>query len=107
MEQYRLVHNYVNLNKNINPSSYPLQQLFELLDKVASGKVFSVLDLSQGLFQQSLIDPQESTSFSIPGVGQYTYCRSPKALTAHLRTFNDLDFVLGNISRFFWCSSAP
>ena len=70
-EQYRLVHNYVDLNKNINPCSYPLRHLYELLDEVASGKVFSVLDLSQGFFQQTLIDPQESTSFSIPGIGQY------------------------------------
>ena len=35
-EQYRLVHNYVDLNKNINPCSYPLRHLYELLDEVAS-----------------------------------------------------------------------
>ena len=81
-EQYKLVHNYVDLNKNINPCSYPLRHLYELLDEVAPGKVFLVLDLSQGFFQQTLIDPQESTSFSIPGVGQYTYCRSPQGLNS-------------------------
>ena len=47
-EQYRLVHNYVELNKNIAPCSYSLRHLYELLDDVASGSVFSVLDLSQG-----------------------------------------------------------
>ena len=31
-EQYRLVHNYVELNKNISPCSYPLRHLYELLD---------------------------------------------------------------------------
>ena len=41
-EQYRLVHNYVDLNKNTNPCSYPLRNLYELLDEVASGKIFSV-----------------------------------------------------------------
>lgn len=46
-EQYRLVHNNVKLNKNIAPCSYPLCHLYELLDKVASGTIFSVLDLSQ------------------------------------------------------------
>ena len=71
-EQYRLVHNYVELNKSIAPCSYPLRHLYELLDEVATGSVFSVLDLSQGFFQQSLIDPQETTSFSIPGYGQFT-----------------------------------
>ena len=101
-EQYRLVHNYVDLNKNINPCSYPLRHLYELLDEVASGKVFSVLDLSQGFFQQSLIDPQESTSFSIPGVGQYTYCGSPQGLNSSPAYFQRLlDFVLANISRVY------
>ena len=47
-KQYRLVHNYVELNKNIAPCSYPLRHLYELLDEVAGGTVFSVLDLSQG-----------------------------------------------------------
>ena len=67
-EQYRLVHNYVELNKNISPCSYPLRHLYELLDDVAGGRVYSVLDLSQGFFQQHLIDPLEATSFSIPGI---------------------------------------
>ena len=101
-EQYRLVHNYVDLNKNINPCSYPLRHLYELLDEVASGKVFSVLDLSQGFFQQALVDPQESTSFSIPGIGQYTYCRSPQGLNSSPAYFQRLlDFVLGNIPRVY------
>ena len=101
-EQYRLVHNYVDLNKNINPCSYPLRHLYELLDEVASGKIFSVLDLSQGFFQQQLIDPAESTSFSIPGVCQYTYCRSPQGLNSSPAYFQRLlDFVLQNISRVY------
>ena len=101
-EQYRLVHNYLDLNKNIPPCSYPLRHLYELLDEVASGKVYSVLDLSQGFFQQALIDPQESTSFSIPGVGQYTYCRSPQGLNSSPAYFQRLlDFVLGGISRVY------
>ena len=45
-EQYRLVHNYVEVNKNIAPCSYPLRHLYKLLDEVASGKVYSVFDLS-------------------------------------------------------------
>ena len=64
-EQYRLVHNYMDLNKNISPCSYPLRHLYELLYEVAGGHVYSVLDLFQGLYQQHLIDLQEATSFSI------------------------------------------
>ena len=33
-EPYKLVHNYVELNKNIAPCSYPLRHLYELLDEV-------------------------------------------------------------------------
>ena len=39
-KQYRLVHNYVEVNKNIAPCSYPLRHLYKLLDEVASGKVY-------------------------------------------------------------------
>ena len=80
LEQYRLVHNFVELNKNISPCSYPLRHLYELLDDVANSSMFSVLDLSQGLFQQHLIEPQEATAFSILGVGQFSYCRSPQGM---------------------------
>ena len=101
-EQYRLVHNYVDLNRNISPCSYPLRHLYELLDEVAAGTVYSVLDLSQGFFQQHLIDPQEATSFSIPGVGQFTYCRSPQGLNSSPAYFQRLlDHVLQGISRVY------
>ena len=101
-EQYRLVHNYVELNKNIAPCSYPLRHLYELLDDVAGGKVFSVLDLSQGFFQQHLIDPHEATSFSIPGLGQYSYCRSPQGMNSSPAYFQRmLDFVLNGINRVY------
>ena len=101
-EQYRLVHNYVELNKNIAPCSYPLRHLYELLDDVASGSVFSVLDLSQGFFQQHLIDPHEATSFSIPGMGQFSYCRSPQGMNSSPAYFQRLlDFVLQGISRVY------
>ena len=64
--------------------------------------MYSVLDLSQGFFQQQLIDPAESTSFCIPGVGQYTYCRSPQGLNSSPAYFQRLrGFVVQNISRVY------
>ena len=101
-EQYRLVHNYVEVNKNISPCSYPLRHLYELLDEVAGGTVYSVLDLSQGFFQQHLVDPHEATAFSIPGVGQYSYCRSPQGMNSSPAYFQRLlDFVLEGIKRTY------
>ena len=101
-EQYRLVHNYVEVNKNIAPCSYPLRDLYELLDELASGKVYSVLDLSQGFFQQHLIDPHEATAFSIPCVRQYAYVRSPQGRKSSLAYFQWLlDFVLKGINHTY------
>ena len=92
----------MDLNKNLSPWGYPLRHLYELLDGVAGGNVYSVLNLSQGFFQQHLIDPQEATSFGIPGVGQYTYCRSPQGLNsspAYLQRL--LDYVLNSLARVY------
>ena len=101
-EQYRLVHNYIESNKIIAPCSYPIRHLYELLDEVSLGKVFSVLDLSQGFFQQTLVDPKETTSFSIPGYGQFTYNRSPQRLNSSPAYFQRLlDHVLKQIDRCY------
>ena len=92
----------LKLIKNIAPCSYPLRHLYKLLGEVASGKVYSVLDLSQGFFQQHLIDPHEATAFSIPGVGQYAYVRSPQGMNFSPAYFQRLlDFVLKGISRTY------
>ena len=101
-EQYRLVHNYVEANKNISPCSYPLRHLHELLDEVASEKIYSVLDLSQGFFQQHLLDPHQATAFFIEGVGQYSYVRSPQGMNSSPSYFQRLlDYVLTNIKRTY------
>ena len=102
-EQYRLVHNYIELNKiTIAPCSYPLRHLYELLDEVSSGKVFSVLDLSLGFFQQTLVVYKETTSFSIPGYGQFIYKRSPQGLNSSPAYFQRLlDQELKQIDRCY------
>ena len=62
----------------------------------------SVLDLSQGFFQQHLIDPHEATAFSIPGVGKYAYVRSPQGMNSSPAYFQRLlDFVLKGITRTY------
>ena len=101
-KQYCLVHNYVEVNKNISPCSYRLRHLYKLLDEVASGKIYSVLDLSQGFFQQHLLDPHQATAFSIPGVGQFSYIRSPQGMNSSPAYFQRLlDHVLTNIKRTY------
>ena len=64
--------------------------------------MFSVLDLSRGFFQQTLIDPKGTTSFSIPGYGQFTYNQSPQGLNSSPAYFQRLlDHILKQIDRCY------
>ena len=61
-----------------------------------------MLDLSQGFFQQQLLDQHEATAFSIPGFGQFSYTRSPQGLNSSPAYFQRmLDHVLKNIARVY------
>lgn len=61
-----------------------------------------MLDLSPGFFQQTVIYPKETTSFSIPGYGQFTYNRSPQGLNSSPAYFQRLlDHVLKQIDRCY------
>lgn len=94
-EQYRLVHNYVEVNNNIAPCSYPLRHQYKPLDEVASGHVYWVLDLSQGFFQQH---PNKTTTFSISGIGWYVYIIYPQGMNSSPACYQRmLDFVLKGI----------
>ncbi len=97
-DQYRVVHNFKKVNDNILPCSYPLRNLHELLDHVGSGKVHSLMDLSQGYFQQKVIDPHGATAFSVPGKGLFEYIKSPMGINSSPAYFQRLlDFVCRGI----------
>ena len=101
---YRVVHNYVRLNSNLDTCSYPLRHVQDLIDEVAAGKVRSIFDLSQGFFNQTLDDPQGATAFSVPGRGLFEYLRSPMGVASSPAYFQRLlDFVLRGLSKT-WAS---
>ena len=51
---------------------------------------------------QTLVNPEEATSFSIPGYGQFTYNRSPQGLNSSSAYFQSLlDYVLKGIARCY------
>lgn len=80
-EQYRLVHDYRHLNANTVRNAYPLHHLYDLLDKVSAAKVWSVIDLSSGFWNQELHpDSRAYTAFAVPGVGHLEYTRSAQGL---------------------------
>lgn len=99
VEQFRVVHDYRCLNRNTVRDSYPLHNLYDLIDKVASSKVWSVIDLSSGFWNQTL-DPSSSpyTAFAVPGMGHYEYSRSAQGLCNSPAAFQRLlDFVVRGI----------
>ena len=101
-DQYRVVHNYKRINDNILACSYPLRNLHELLDYVAAGKIHSVIDLSQGYFNQQVIDPHGATAFSVPGKGLFEYTKSPMGINSSPAYFQRLlDFVVRGIPNIY------
>ena len=81
IEQYRIVHDYRRLNNNIIPDSYPLYHIYDLIDRVAQAKVWSVIDLSSGFFNQSLEEESRKyTAFGLVGSNHFEYTRSPQGI---------------------------
>ena len=96
--QFRAVHNYKRVNSLIHPPSYPLSNLYQLLDEVAGKKVFSVLDLSQGYFNQRCIDPHGATAFNVPGRGTFEYVKSPMGINSSPSNFQRLtEYIIRGI----------
>lgn len=99
VEQYRLVHDYRHLNSNTVRNAYPLHHLYDLLDKVSAAKVWSVIDLSSGFWNQELHpDSRKYTAFAIPGVGHMEYTRSAQGLCNSPAAFQRLlDHIVRDI----------
>jgi hypothetical protein len=51
-EQFRVVHDYRKLNGLLIKDSYLMRNLFELIDEVGQGQIYSIIYLSQGFFNQ-------------------------------------------------------
>ena len=93
-QQYRIVHNYKKVNENIERCAYPLRNLYELIDNVSKGKVYTVIDLSQGYFNQRCSDPFGATAFSLPGKGHFEYVKSPMGINSSPAFFQRLlDYI--------------
>lgn len=103
VEQYRVVHDYRQVNDNCVRDSYPLHNLYDLIDKVAASKVWSVIDLSSGFWNQ-MLDPKSSpiTAFGVPGKGHYEYLRSAQGLCNSPASFQRLlDHIVRDIPNVY------
>ena len=88
--QYRMVHNYKKVNLLLKRCAYPLRNIHELIDRVAENKIYTVIDLSQGYFNQQLKDPHGVSAFSVPGKGHFEYVKSPMGLNSSPAFFQRL-----------------
>jgi hypothetical protein len=49
-----------------------MRNLYELIDEVSQGQVISIIDLSQGYWNQELEEnAKEKTAFGMPGMGHF------------------------------------
>ena len=103
VERYRVVHDFRRLNQLSIRDAYPLHNLYDLIDKVASAKVWSVIDLSSGFWNQSLHPASRPyTAFSVPGKGHFEYLRTAQGLCNSPAAFQRLlDFVVRDIPGVF------
>ena len=95
LKNYRVVLDYRKFNDNVVPDSYPMRNLNELLDEISRRKVWSVLDLSQGYFNQMLeVGSRKYTAFGLPSKGHFEFTRSPQGLRNSGAAFQRLlDYV--------------
>ena len=101
IEQYRVVHDYRRLNANTVRDSYPMRNLYDLLDSVAGAQIWSVIDLSSGFWNQNLAaHSRPYTAFGLPGVGHWEYTRSAQGLCNSPASFQRLlDYVTQGVAK--------
>ena len=95
LKSYRVVLDYRRINDNTIPDSYPMRNVNEMIDDIASRKVWSVLDLSQGYFNQMLEDGcSRFTAFGLAGKGHFEFLRTPQGMRNSCASFQRLlDYV--------------
>lgn len=94
-QQWRLVHDYRKLNLLTEKDAYPMRNLFELIDEVSQGHIYSIIDLSQGFWNQELEETARAkTSFGVQGLGHFEYTRSAQGLCNSPAAFQRLlDYI--------------
>jgi hypothetical protein len=102
-EQFRVLHDYRKLNSLLIEDSYPIKSLFELIDEIGQGQIYSIIDLSQGFFNQLLTEDSKAfTAFGAPGKGHFVYNRSAQGLCNSPALFQRLlDFITTGLPGIF------
>jgi hypothetical protein len=99
-ERIRLVVDYRRLNSNIIRDGYPMRNLYSLLDKVASKPIISVIDISQGFYNQALEkSSRKYTAFGVESLGLFEFTRTAMGLCNSVAAFQRmLEFITRDLS---------
>lgn len=102
-ENWRVVHDFRRLNGLTVRDAYPLQNIHDLIDSVAQAELWSVIDLSNGFWNQSLEeDSKAKTAFGLPGIGHFEYQKSAQGLANSPAAFQRLlDYILRGLKRTY------
>lgn len=97
-EQFRLVQDLRKQNLNCHKSSYPLRNCQMLIDEIAGAKIWSVVDLSSGYFNQELEESsRDYVAFSLSSAAMnmmLRWTRSPQGFINSTASFQRLlDYV--------------
>jgi hypothetical protein len=77
-----------------------MRNLFELIDEVCQGQIYSIIDLSQGFFCQMLTE--DYTAFGVPGKGHFEYNQSAQGMCNSPASFQRLlDFITTGLQGVF------
>lgn len=101
--KWRAVCDWRQLNSNTVADKYPMRNLYELLDEVSNGKLYSVIDLANGFYTQELTESSKAkTAFSLAGYGHWEMCRSGMGLTNSPAAFQRLlEFITRGLQKVF------
>ena len=94
----RVVQDMRKVNAKSLPTRYSIRTVSECIQEIGDkeSKVFSCLDLRSGFWQMPLAeDSKKYTGFTVPGMGQYQWCRAPQGLQGCPASFSRLmDLVM-------------
>jgi hypothetical protein len=98
-----VVHDYHKLNSLLIKDSYPMRNLLELIDEVGQGQIYSIIDLSQVFFCQTLTEDSKAyTAFGVPRKGHFEYNQSAQGLCNSPASFQRLlDFITTGLPGVF------
>ena len=97
----RLVNNFINLNKKTINEQYTMNNMNELLSRVAGERFLTKFDLRSAFFQISLSEESRKfTGFQTP-IGQFSYRKLPMGLKCASATCQRMiDIVLRGAHRY-------